>query len=315
MCKRPRTKVTIFLGLVLVCSMGLTATPAPKDAPAFVRLARIIEPIEVGIPYPAGLAFSPSAGTLLVVKRRIPGTPPGPVTDIELITLAEQRAGTVRIAAGVTDPVNMAFDSMANRMLIFQSRNKQLIEILARPDGSLDPQTLKRINAAHFSVQNPQGLTVDPASGHLLILDTAGPRIVRVEPHPQLGFESPILSEIDLARTGLSNLRGLAFDPTNGHLHVLDPAAQALYELTETGQIVATRDLSEFKFRNTQGMTFAPSGDTTDDPSEMSLYIADSGVGTRAAPGVGSTFAESGQISELSLVQTAGVPYVQTPSN
>ena len=146
-------------------------------------------------------------------------------------------------------------------------------------------------------------------------MDTAGPWIVRVEPDPQQGFESAIISEIDLAQTGLSNLRGLAFDPTNGHLHVLIPAAQELYELTETGQIVATRDLSKFEFRNTQGMTFAPSGDTTDDPSEMSLYIADSGVGSSAAPGVGSSFAESGQITELSLVQTAEVPYVQTPSN
>ncbi len=315
MCKHPLTKVTIFLGLVLVCSLGQTASTAPKDAPAPVRLARIIEPIEVGIPNPAGLAFSPRAGTLLVVQRPIPGPPPGPVTDIELITLAEQRAGTVRIAAGVTDPVNMAFDSKANRLLIFQAPTNQLIEILARPDGSLDPQTLTRINAGHFGLQNPQGLTVDPASGHLLILDTAGPRIVRVEPDALQGFASPLISDIDLAQTGLLNLRGLAFDPTNGHLYVLDPAAQALHELTETGQIVATRDLSTFEYRNTQGMTFAPSGDTTDDPSEMSLYIADSGAGSSAAPGGGSSFAESGQISELSLVQTAEVPYVQTPSN
>jgi len=59
----------------------------------------------------------------------------------------------------------------------------------------------------------------------------------------------------------------------------LNPEAEELYELNETGQIVVTRDLSVFKFRNTQGMTFAPSGDLTDDPSQMSLYIADRGVG------------------------------------
>ena len=45
-------------------------------------------------------------------------------------------------------------------------------------------------------------------------------------------------------------------------------------------------------------MTFGPSGDTTDDPAELSLYIADSGDGI----GAPSSFAASGQIVELSLL-------------
>ncbi|MHC4233895.1 MAG: PKD domain-containing protein [Planctomycetota bacterium] len=276
---------------------------SPQAAGAEVRVARVIEPDQLGVANPAGLAFSPDAGTLLLVTRT-PGTPPGSATDIELITLAEDRAGTVRIAAGVTDPVNMAFDGNANRLLIFQSSNSQLIEIPARADGSLDPQTLRRIDARNLGLENPQGMTVDPASGRIFILDAARPRILGVEPHPQLGFERPIVSEIDLAWAGSSSLRGLALDPTDGHLHVLDPAAQALHELTETGQIVATRDLSGFEFRNTQGMTFGPSGDSTDDPFEMSLYIADRGLGR----GAGSSFAESGHITELSFDPPAAAP-------
>jgi len=293
------TKLTIFHGLVLVYSLGQMATGAPKDDPTHVRDARIIETPELGIPNPTGLAFSPRADTLLVVELPIPPEPSG-TSDIELITHAGERAGTVRIAVGITHPVNTTYDSKANRLLIFQTNSHELIEILARPDGSLDPTTLNLIDARPFGLQDPKGLTVDPASGHLFILDAAGPRIVRVEPDPQQGFESAITSEIDLAQTGLSDLRGLAFDPTDGHLHLLNPEAEELYELNETGQIVVTRDLSEFKFRNTQGMTFASRGDLTDDPSPMSLYIADRGVG----PSLG----QSGQISELSLVQTAAAP-------
>ncbi|MGD8869252.1 MAG: SdiA-regulated domain-containing protein, partial [Gemmatimonadales bacterium] len=280
---------------------GVRATP-PQTAGADVRVARVLEPGELGLPNPAGLAFSPRDGTLLVVTRT-PGTPPSSTTDIELVTLFEDRAGTVRIAAGVPDPVNMTFDDNANRLLIFDSSKNELIEISARADGRLDPQTLQRIDARGLGLEDPQGLTVDPASGRLFILDAAGPRIVSVEPQAKLDFASPLASEIDLARSGLSDLRGLAFDPSSGHLHVLDPSTQALYELTETGDIVATRDLSEFAFRNTQGMVFGPSGDTTDDPSEMSLYLADSGVGR----GTGSSFAESGRITELSFDEPVAV--------
>jgi len=257
-----------------------------------VRVARVIEPVGVGIPNTVGLAFSPNAGTLLLVTR-MPGTPLGSVTDIQLIALAEDRVGTVQIAAGVSDPINMAFDNSTNRLLILQSLNDKLIEIRGRPDGSLDPKTLERFDARSFGVQNPRGMTVDPASGHLFISDASGPRIVRVEPDSRRGFENVAISEIVLVANGLSDLRGLALDPTTGHFHLMDPASKALHELTEAGRVAATHDLSKFGFENAHGMTFAPSGDTTDDPAEMSLYIA------------GSGFAESGQIAEVSFDQPA----------
>ncbi len=275
--------------------VGVTAPPTATGRASVTRV-RVIEPGELGLENPAGLAFSPRAGMLLVVTRG-PGAPPGPVTDIALTTLAEDRAGAVRIAADVTDPVNMAFDGRANRLLFLQSSNTQLTEILARSDGSLDPLNLRRVDARAFGLQDPQGLAVDPVSGQLFILDAAGPRIVVVEPDAQRSFANPLVSAIDLAHAGLSDVRGLAFDPTSGHLHVLAPVAKALYELTESGRVVATRDLSEFELGNTHGMTFGPSGDATDDPSEMSLYIAESGAGGR--------FAESGQIIELSFVEPA----------
>src|SRR5690606_21517558 len=51
-----------------------------------------------------------------------------------------------------------------------------------------------------------------------------------------------------------------------------------IYELTQRGEIVAIRELADVTLRNPQGMVFAPSGDLTDDPSLLNLYIADSGL-------------------------------------
>ena len=69
------------------------------------------------------------------------------------------------------------------------------------------------------------------------------------------------------------------------------PLAQTLFELTEAGQVLYTRDLSGLPLGDPQAMVFAPSGDTTDDPSQMSLYIADSG--------------QTGAVIELSFIQPA----------
>ncbi|MGH8248047.1 MAG: Ig-like domain-containing protein, partial [Gammaproteobacteria bacterium] len=72
------------------------------------------------------------------------------------------------------------------------------------------------------------------------------------------------------------------------------------YELTQTGQVVAVRDLSDsddFKLIDPQGMVFAPSGDSTDDPANQSLYIANSRLGDK--------WQRPGEVIELSLAEAA----------
>jgi hypothetical protein len=172
--------------------------------------------------------------------------------------------------ADVADPINTAFDAEGNRLLILESSTNQLVEM------SLDRLTMNRIDARRFGLRDPQGLTVDPASGRLFVLD-AGPRIVGIDPHPLLGFRGALISVVDLAPAGLSHVRGIAFDPTSGHLHVLDPVAHELHEVSQTGRVVAIRDVSEFRLHDPQGMTFGPSGDATDDASAMGLYVAAGG--------------------------------------
>jgi uncharacterized protein YjiK len=185
----------------------------------------------------------------------------------------------------------MAYDSQANRLLLLDTVTSELIVIAAGPTGP-DPTVITRFPAGPFGLQNPQGMATDPASGRLFILDSATSQIVRVEPDPQHGFDPAAavaagrIARVDLSQLGLGALRGLAFNPSNGHLYFLSPVQPWLYEVTETGQLVATRDLSglDLTFIDPQGIVFAPSGDVTDDPAQMNLFLVDSGLET-AAPG------------------------------
>ena len=160
--------------------------------------------------------------------------------------------------------------------LIYQSQTHELIEVKEGPDGQLDPATLVRHDARDFGVQNPQGMTVDPVTGDLFILDSAVPGLVRVEPASDGAFREAEVTAVGLQPVDIGDPRGLAFDPTTGHLHLLSPSEEKLYEVTRTGATVATRSLlqSDCGLRNPQGMVFAPSGDLTDDPARMSLYAA-----------------------------------------
>ena len=137
-------------------------------------------------------------------------------------------------------------------------------------------------------------MAVDPASGVVFIADANLPRIVRVEPQSDGGFDKALTSELDLGPSGIRDVTGLAFDPSTGHLQLR--GGENLYELTTAGEVVAVRNLAGLDLADPEGMVIAPSTDQTDHPSTTSVYVADSGGGATQAPGT---------IVELSLAPLA----------
>jgi DNA-binding beta-propeller fold protein YncE len=310
----------VLAGLIYLFSFrGTTAILAQTGNP-FVRQVRALEADETGISNPVGLAFSPEAKAFYVVEGRGPGQAPPANTDLIKLSLAGDRAGSTRIAAAIQDPINMAYDSRFKRVLIYQTPAHRLLEVLADGNGKLDPSKMIGHDMRYLNLQNPQGLTVDPVSGDIFILDSGGPQLVHIGPEADGGIDQAEQVVEDLSETDLVNPRGLAFDPTTGHLQVVNPAEQELYELSQTGQVVTTRNLVALDLSDPQGMVFAPSGESTDDPATMNLYVANRGPGSgpfevclpliMAGPEVGGgnngaraqpASTGSGEIVELSL--------------
>jgi len=303
---RPRSSARFgALGLaaaaVVLAASVVTAAAAP-DAPSqgaaagAPRQARVLESDRTGVEAPAGLAFSSASGSFYVIGAR----PSGALADTEVVKLTpfalsrvSDRAGSARIAAALKDPVNMAFDTRGNRLLLLDAADR-LLEVRADSSGDLDPTTLVRRDALRLDLRDPQGMAVDPASGVVFVLDAATPRIVRIEPDANGSYDAATTSDVDL-QSGVTGVRGLAFDPTSGHLQL--GSAQGLVELTASGAVVTTRDLSRLGLGKPAGMAFAPSGDLTDASSELSVYVADTGTG-----------ASPGQIVELSLTPLVAPP-------
>jgi len=280
------------------------AAPAARGDVA--RPAHTLEQERTGLSAPAGLAFSSSSNTFYVLEERQSG--PSAETDVIRLTPfaaspVSDRAGSARIAAAVKDPVNVAFDSRNSRLLLLDAAHR-LLEVRANTSGELDLRTLVRRDALRLDLRDPQGMTVDPASGVIHILDAAGAELVQIEPGFDGALDTAAVARVDVSGRGLVNPRGLAFDPSTGHLHV---GGTDLIELTVSGEPVASRDASALGIARPGGMAFAPSGDRTDAAGELSLYVADSG-----------STQHSGQIVELSLsplVAAAGGPFTPTVVN
>lgn len=274
-------KILLYSTIVIFCIASLlkmsSMTFAKDDAP-YMRLVRIIEADYQGIANPAGLTFSPKNKTFLIVTDTRASSPQDEGSDVAMITLVEDPADSVRVPRRITDPINMTFDTKANRLLILQSNTRNLFAIAANSDSNLDTKKVTRYDAQVFDLQDPQGMTSNTDNGDLFILDSAMKRIVRIVPGTDQSFDDPTISYIDLKHKDIADPKGIAFSPNNSHLYLLSPTQQKLYEFNQTGQFISVRDLSEFELKNPQGMVFALSGDFTSDRSKMSLYIADSNL-------------------------------------
>ncbi|HKY53459.1 MAG TPA: hypothetical protein VJM08_04095, partial [Anaerolineales bacterium] len=297
-----------ILSLVFALVLPFVWSPvrSAQSNAAFIRQIRALESDQTGLLSPAGLVFSSRSNAFHALEKQNGSSD----TNLVKLTPFADRAGSARIAAAIKDPINVAFDNQVGRLLILHSNGNHLLEVREDSNGNLDPGTLIRYDIRNFALQDPQGMAFDAANGILYILDASGPRLVMVTSGANGTFEGAAVNILDLSSSGLTAVRGLAFDPSTGNLHIMVPAEQKLYELTLSGEVVAQRDMTEFGLKDPQGILFAPSGDQTDDPAQMNLFLADSGDGQAS-----SDSQSTGQILELSLAQpmaAAAVTFTST---
>jgi len=296
----------IFIGSSMLFTSQQRAITASLESPAYLRQVRAIATTDIGIPRPAGLAFSSVDNAFLTLEAQPQGQSKSMESQIKLFSLYADPLGALRVPAGFADPINMTFDAQANRLLLFDPTSSDLVAVQTAATGSSGSAfgTFTRFPSQRFGLIHPQGMTFDAQSGYLFILDASRRQIVYFtatslaarEDTKTAGNNS--MFHVDLASLGGVQLRGIAFNPQTRHLYLLSPAAQQLYELTLSGELLASRNLAPLGLSDLQGMVFAPSGDPTDEPTEMSLYLVDGGA--RATQPSISAY---GQIIEVTLTQ------------
>ncbi|MGH7453926.1 MAG: hypothetical protein ACRENG_21425, partial [bacterium] len=161
---------------------------------------------------PVGLAFSPTANLFLVLdKKQLTARK----AKFAMISHLEDLVDSVNVATAIADPVNSAFDVKANRLLFFDATLNQLGAIKASSAGKPDSSAgaITRFDGRQYGVAHPRGITLDPATGRLFILDASATQIVRITPDAQQGFDGDAakrdgrISQIDLKGAGLANLQ------------------------------------------------------------------------------------------------------------
>ncbi len=272
-----RLLVGVFAVLLGACSSG-------SDESLFARQAQTIEAADMGVSHPVGLGYAADRKVFFVGQGSAAGG-----HRLAVISQLGDHLGSIDLAVMLSEPWNVGFDPTFDRVLVLDGQGATLLAVAL--NGS-ELGAIERFDISAWGVGDAQGMAVDPASGTLYVLDGAGARVLRITPGADRGFADAAVAVLGLGGDELDDVRGIAFNPHDGHLYVLSPERGRLYALTEHGRLLATRDVSDIHLGQPQGMVFAPSGDLTDDAAELSLYIADRGDDAR-----------TGGITEVSFLQ------------
>ena len=270
---------TFFAILALIAAGFPAAQSASAQSDnAYVFLVREIELADLGVTGLEGLAYSSQADALLAIQSQSQnGSRP-----VAVIDRTEELRGMSELPGQSSNALNIAFNDKANSLFTFDSSTQELTATGVEPDGKLSPAS---VSSARFNMrmglQQAQGMDFDPATGRLFILDPAGKHLWVITPDESGDYDVRLaqrdnrVKRVNLIGIDDGRLNGLAYNPNSGNLFTLNQAHNMLYEITENGELVNTRDLSAFELNTPAGMVFAPSGDTTDNPETKSLYIAD----------------------------------------
>ncbi len=286
-----RVGVVVFLGVATLIPPPVNLATADPGGGRYLREVRSIEMEDFETRTPHAVTFWPEAGAFLLFQA-------GATDRYDLMNPFGQPIGTARLQAPIADLLNVAWDARTGRLLHLSASGSELLAMALGP-GAPPPSRVTPPGLSASLTRDARGMTVDPATGTVFILDGFGRRVIRIDPDPLPGCDGECALRrgrtSPLAIPGLADadLRGIAFNPRDGHLYVMSPDEERLYELTAAGRVIGFRDLTPVGIRSPQGMVFAPSGDATDDPSVVSLYVAES-----AQP--------EGSIIEITLVEPPG---------
>ena len=174
--KKQARQTTIIVRLILIFTIILINLFATKPA-AYAQTnqtpfedIRSVYTAEFGTPNPAGFAFMPEAKGFLLWAAQ-----PG-ITLAQLITQYEDAGGSVNLPVSIDNPRNVALNSQSNSLFMLNKGLSELVKINLSQRGLPDPSpsNITRYDVRAFQAQEPNGVTFDPATGRLFILDSKG---------------------------------------------------------------------------------------------------------------------------------------------
>ncbi len=297
-------RVAISMAIFFTLIPTVKQVASAQTSPGYYRDVRTIYTADYGIAQPVGIIYSPETSSILIMESERSSNSNALILEGVSINLHEDFEGVFSFQADNFNALNSAFHPQDNRFFYLDDRLDQLIIIPEQGNGlpELLEQSYDFVPLDSLQIENSQGITFDPISGSIFILDAGKLEMIKVYPGLTNSFDiaDPFtqtrIERFSLRELNNPQLRGVAYNPNNQHLYIGSSSQDLIYELTEDGQFVSNLDIAALNLENLQSLFFADSVDQTDDPFIQNLYLTDKGIGEAGS-------STGGKIIELSLIE------------
>ncbi|MGB7874474.1 MAG: hypothetical protein WBL25_08820, partial [Anaerolineales bacterium] len=207
--------------LLVVSSIAVVPNATAQSGEGRWGKVRSIYAADYGLSGPRGMAFSPDANAFLLWDAN---------DDLTGISLREDPVDMGGLNIPVEEALNVAFDNSSNSLFALNAGGSELKKMHANAAGkpNLSPGASSQFNLNAIGLGNAKGITFDPENGRLFILNGNGTQIIAITPGGASGYDGGAANQGGrVKRTNLQNtvdgLRGLAFNPQDGHLYSFQP--------------------------------------------------------------------------------------------
>jgi Ca2+-binding RTX toxin-like protein len=237
------------------------------------HVVNIIDTRSLGTVDPSGLAYVPGVG-LFVSDSEVEETPFGRTNNLFRIETDGTLPAQFSILNFSNEPTGLAYDSIRNRLYITDDDQFKVFWV--------DPAN-PTVKAGEFSVpasvDDPEDIAFNPNTGGFFISNGYSRSIVELDASgAQVG--SPIILP-----SFILDPEALVYDAQHDVFYVSGGFTHLIWRVDRNGNVLETIDVlagytnpvSGTSGVNVKDMEFAPTSDPNDDPSLMSLYVADYG--------------------------------------
>jgi Ca2+-binding RTX toxin-like protein len=252
-------------------------------------------------PDPAGMAWVPGSGngTLLMCDSEIDETPFFRQDNLFVLNTSGAFDHSVSLRSFTSEPTGLAYDPLNGHLFISDDDARRVFEVDPTNPGVL----ISSFSTLSFGANDTEDIGFDPVTGHLLVVEGE-----QGTQHPRTIFEvtttGTVISSVSLP-AAIGDPESIVYDSTRGVYYMGGETSADIFVVSRDGQILDTLTLLESYGRPdggnrvlVKGVTLAPSSDPNDDPSTMSLWVAD----------YGADQVMDGRLFEIQLAPTSALP-------
>jgi Ca2+-binding RTX toxin-like protein len=254
------------------------------------HVVNIIDTRSLGTVDPSGLAYVPGVG-LFVSDSEVEETPFGRTNNLFRLQTDGTLPAQFSILNFSNEPTGLAYDSIRNRLYITDDDQFKVFWV-----DPANPTVKGGEFSVPASVDDPEDIAFNPNTGGFFISNGYSRSIVELDASgAQVG--SPVILP-----SFILDPEALVYDAQHDVFYVSGGFTHLIWRVDRNGNVLETIDVlagytnpvSGTSGVNVKDMEFAPTSDPNDDPSLMSLYVADYG-NTHLSP----VLSDDGRIFEV----------------